>query len=86
MRQGIWKATALAAMLDEFDLLVLRHLDGRHDRPQLLAMLADEVREGRLVPREDGQPISDPEKLRGAVGYSLQQSLRKLAGLALLIG
>ncbi len=71
---------------DELARLLLLHLDGTRDRAALRDVLAREVQEGRLGIEKDGEPIRDPEKLGPYLDALIEQNLRKMAGLALLVG
>jgi len=68
--------------LNAFDQLVLRHLDGRHDRRALLAAFQGGI---RIVPSQ-GRPITDPAEVEPILARQLEESLRRLAGGALLVG
>lgn len=71
---------------DDLARVVLLHLDGAHDRAALREVLAKEVREGRLGIAKDGVPVSDPAELAGMLDALVDQTLRKMSGLALLVG
>jgi methyltransferase-like protein/SAM-dependent methyltransferase len=71
---------------DELARLLLLHLDGTRDRAALRDVLAREVQEGRLGIEKDGEPLRDPEKLGPYLDALVEQNLRKMAGLALLVG
>jgi SAM-dependent methyltransferase/methyltransferase-like protein len=70
--------------LEELDRLLLPSLDGKHDQAALRQVLRDAVREGRLE-REEGQPIPEGEALETLLTDTLEASLRRLAGSALLV-
>lgn len=70
---------------DEIARLLLLHLDGTRDRAALRDVLAKEVQEGRLGIEKDGEPVRDPEKLGPYLDALVEQNLRKMAGLALLV-
>jgi methyltransferase-like protein/SAM-dependent methyltransferase len=72
--------------LSAIDREVIRLLDGRHDRLQMLAALEKSVSSGVLTIVHEGQPIQDVEKTRIIVRQSLEPSLRLLALSVLLIG
>jgi methyltransferase-like protein/SAM-dependent methyltransferase len=71
---------------DDLARVVLLHLDGAHDRTALREVLAKEVREGRLGIAKDGEPVSDPAELARMLDALVDQTLRKMSGLALLAG
>jgi methyltransferase-like protein/SAM-dependent methyltransferase len=61
--------------LSDLERHVLRFLDGGHDRPLLLEVLADEVRAGRLVVHEQGEEIDDPERVQTILRQILDETL-----------
>jgi methyltransferase-like protein/ubiquinone/menaquinone biosynthesis C-methylase UbiE len=70
---------------DDVARILLLHLDGTRDRTALRAVLAREVQEGRLGIEKDGEPVRDPERLGPLLDALIDQTLRKMAGLALLV-
>lgn len=70
---------------DDLARAVLPRLDGAHDRAALREVLAGEVRAGRLGIARDGVPVSDPSELAGMLDALVDQTLRKMSGLALLV-
>lgn len=70
---------------DDLARVVLLHLDGARDRAALREVLAKEVREGRLGIAKDGEPVTDPAQLAAMLDALLDQTLRKMSGLALLV-
>lgn len=70
---------------DDLARTVLLHLDGARDRAALREVLASEVREGRLGIAKDGEPVTDPIQLAKLLDALLDQTLRKMSGLALLV-
>jgi methyltransferase-like protein/SAM-dependent methyltransferase len=72
--------------LSEFDGLVLRHLDGSRDRAALVEALAAVVASGDLEIEQGDQPLRDAAKVREVLAESLEASLHRLAGSALLVG
>jgi hypothetical protein len=72
--------------LCEFDRLLLRFLDGRHDRAALTEELARLAAAGVFTPTWEGQPLRDPVRLRGLLAEWLEPALGRLARNALLIG
>jgi methyltransferase-like protein/trans-aconitate methyltransferase len=72
--------------LIDFDQLVLRHLDGRHDRRALLAEIQSAVKGGTCTVPSQEQPITDPAELERILARRLEESLRRLAAGALLVG
>jgi len=71
--------------LDEFSRHTVRYLDGIHDRQALLEKLAGLVAQGTLVAQENGVPVTNPGRIRGAVKEALDKTLPALARLALLV-
>lgn len=70
---------------DELARVLLLHLDGTRDRAALRDVLAQEVQAGRLGIEKDGEPVRNPEKLGPYLDALVEQNLRKMAGLALLV-
>jgi hypothetical protein len=70
---------------DDLARVLLLHLDGTRDRTALRAVLAQEVQEGRLGIEKDGEPVRDSERLGPLLDALIEQTLRKMAGLALLV-
>lgn len=70
---------------DDLARVLLLHLDGTRDRTALRDVLAREVQEGRLGIEKDGEPIRDPGQLGPFLDALVEQTLRKMAGLALLV-
>ena len=70
---------------DELARLLLQHLDGTRDRAALRDVLAQEVQEGRLGIEKDGTPVRDLGQLGPYLDALVEQNLRKMAGLALLV-
>ncbi len=75
----------LIALVD-FDQVVLAQLDGRHDRPAILAKMKDAVRDGVLNIQFRGSPVTDPTEAEPVLVRLLEESLRRLAAGALLVG
>jgi methyltransferase-like protein len=71
--------------LDVIDRVVLRRLDGEHDRPALLAELQDLVTRGVLVPHGAEQLPDDPAEVRAGLETLLELSLRRIAASAMLL-
>ncbi len=71
--------------LDEMARFLLRHLDGTRDRAALFDIVAKPLREGRLVVRQDDQPVEDPTQAEAILTEELATNLRWLAQAALLI-
>ena len=71
--------------LVDCDQLVLRHLDGRHDRRALLAALEDAVRVGGCNVPSQGRPITHPAAEQTSLVHRLEKSLRRLANAALFV-
>jgi methyltransferase-like protein/SAM-dependent methyltransferase len=71
---------------DDLARVVLLHLDGTRDRAALREVLAGEMRQGRLGIAKDGVPVTDPDQLTGMLDALVDQTLRKMSELALLVG
>jgi methyltransferase-like protein/cyclopropane fatty-acyl-phospholipid synthase-like methyltransferase len=72
--------------LNVLDRLVLCHLDGRRDHAALLTLLEELAQKDILAVQHEGQPLRDPLRIRQKLSDSLGPCLRRLAGLALLVG
>jgi methyltransferase-like protein len=73
-------------ILVDCDQLVLRHLDGRHDRAALLAAIQDAIRTGVYTPAPQVGSITDPATDHTSLLHRLEESLQRLANAALLVG
>jgi len=76
-------------MDDEAARLLLRHLDGTHDRAALAELLVGEVRAGRLQLTADEAPIpadAPRERLLPVLAALVDQHLEQMARVALLVG
>jgi methyltransferase-like protein len=72
--------------LSEFERLVIRQLDGRRDREEILNILVACTLDGRFPLHQNGQPILDPMAARPILSRSLEPCLKRLAMSALLVG
>ncbi len=72
--------------LNDFDRLLLSHLDGEHDRAALCELLMLAVQRGELAIEGGDGSISDAQAIRTTIREALEPSLRRLAGSALLVG
>jgi methyltransferase-like protein len=72
--------------LESFDASVLQLLDGTRDRTAVVEQLMRWVAEGTFAIDRSGQPLQDPVQIRAVLTESLEPSLRRLAGHALLWG
>lgn len=72
--------------LIDFDQLVLAHLDGRHDRRALLAVMQASIQDGSYAFQLQGRPITDLEEAEPILARLLDESLQRLAAGALLVG
>jgi methyltransferase-like protein len=70
--------------LDDFGRQVLRRLDGRHTRPEMVRELVGLVEVGRLTVQQDGQKITDPRRIEQAVVQLLDRQIDWFASQALL--
>ena len=64
--------------LDAFDLMMLPLLDGTRDRDALAAAMTERLDANGVGPRENGQLIEDPARVRELVARSVEESLRSL--------
>jgi methyltransferase-like protein len=65
---------------------LLLQLDGTHDRGTLVRLLDREVAAGRLDIHVDGHPVVQPERIPAVLEALVEHHLRRMAGLALLVG
>jgi protein-L-isoaspartate O-methyltransferase len=65
---------------------LLCYLDGRHDRPALVEVLARFAEANGLVVEQDGQPVADPRQARAVLAGEVDADLGQLAAVALLVG
>jgi len=72
--------------LNVLDRLVLCHLDGQRDHAALLSLMEELAQKDVLAIQHEGQPLRDPVRIRQKLAESLGPCLRRLAGLALLVG
>ena len=63
----------------------LPRLDGRHDRPALLAHLTGAVAKGDLTINSEGRPVTDPERVAEIMGEALTVQLRQFGLESLLL-
>jgi hypothetical protein len=72
--------------VSDFDRLVLRHLDGHHDRRALVEALEESIANEDFTIQRGDEPVRDPEQLREVLGPGVEASLERMARLALLPG
>jgi methyltransferase-like protein/SAM-dependent methyltransferase len=72
--------------LDPLGRYILPHLDGRHTREDLLALLDDLIAKGALRLRGEGDEAPSMETLRRRIQEELDHALAWLARAALLVG
>lgn len=65
---------------------LLPHLDGTHDRADLLKLVMKLAEEGKIVPIEDGESPADEQTLQAELEKELDETLRGMVRAALLIG
>lgn len=70
--------------LDEFGRQVLPRLDGRHTRPETVRELVGLVEEGQLTVQQDGEKITEPQRLEQAMIRLLDQQIDQFARQAFL--
>jgi methyltransferase-like protein/2-polyprenyl-3-methyl-5-hydroxy-6-metoxy-1,4-benzoquinol methylase len=73
------------AALDPFDRLILPLLDGTRNREVIVEELARSAAEGVLHIEHEGHPVVDSQQVRGVLAESLESSLQRMAGEALLL-
>ncbi|SIO61751.1 regulatory domain of a methyltransferase-containing protein [Singulisphaera sp. GP187] len=71
--------------LDPFERLVLRALNGSHDRRAVLEALLMSVDSGEFSIHEGGRPIEDRDRIAQIFGGELEPCLERLAARALLV-
>ncbi|HZW32503.1 MAG TPA: class I SAM-dependent methyltransferase [Isosphaeraceae bacterium] len=72
--------------LMDFDQFILPRLDGHRDRSALLAELQTAVQDGVFTIQAQGRPITDPAETEPLLARQLEESLRRFAVAALLVG
>lgn len=72
--------------LEDFDLLLLRLLDGSRDIAALVDVVVEQIRAGKLVLRMDAAVLADPAQLRKIVAGVVGKSLHGLKERAFLVG
>jgi methyltransferase-like protein len=78
-RQVVTNLMHQPAPLTDLHRHVLALLDGTNGRTDLLVDLEREVQAGRLVLRDQGRPVLDPDRMRALLGGILDQCLNELA-------
>jgi SAM-dependent methyltransferase len=73
------------AVLQDFDRLVLALLDGTRDRGAVTEALARSIAEGRVTLQREGQPMTGNAEDREMLARSVNESLDRIAGEALLL-
>ncbi len=71
--------------LDDFDRLVLRLLDGHHDRRALVDALLEAIANDTFTIQRGDEPVRDPGQVRAMLGQGVESSLERMARLALLL-
>jgi methyltransferase-like protein len=72
--------------LGAFDLQVLRRLDGSSDRAALQDVLEGLVARGELTIHQDGEPITERQRVGPLLRNQLEGRLAEFARIALLVG
>ncbi len=72
--------------LDELGRQVLRLLDGKHGRAEILQKISELAASGVLVVEQDGVPLRDLPRAQKVLGQLLEPTLSGLATRALLMG
>jgi methyltransferase-like protein/2-polyprenyl-3-methyl-5-hydroxy-6-metoxy-1,4-benzoquinol methylase len=71
--------------LSEFDRLVIRQLDGKRTRAEIVEHLVKAVAEGQFTVNQNGIPLRDPATIRPIMEKSLPPSLNRLNVGGLLV-
>jgi hypothetical protein len=71
--------------LDEFHRLVLRRLDGTRNLDQLLEAIKPLFLSGEFTIEQEGQPVLDSARIEAMIAPEIEPTVRRLAGLALLV-
>jgi methyltransferase-like protein len=71
--------------LNDFDQHVLRTLDGAHDQNSIIQFLMDLMAQGKLVARENNQPVQDQDRRRAIVEGGLPGVLKRLCDHAFIV-
>ena len=74
-----------AVQLDDFHGLVLQRLDGTRDLSQLVEEIKSLFLAGDFTIEQGGQPVRDPAMIEAMIGPEIEPTVRRLAGLALLV-
>ena len=69
--------------VSDFDRLVLRLLDGDHDRGAIVESLQEAVTNDTFTIQRGDEPVRDPEQVRDVLGEGVEASLERMARLAL---
>ena len=69
--------------VSDFDRLVLRLLDGDHDRGAIVESLQEAVANDTFTIQRGDEPVRDPEQVRDVLGQGVEASLERMARLAL---
>ena len=69
--------------VSDFDRLVLRLLDGDHDRGAIVESLQEAVANDTFTIQRGDEPVQDPEQVRDVLGEGVEASLERMARLAL---
>ncbi len=72
------------ALLDDFDRLILRFLDGRHDREDLVRELSAAAVAGVFSIDRGDRPVTDSDEINTALRSRIEPALIRLAELRLL--
>ncbi len=72
------------ATLPDLERLLLQNLDGEHDIASLVEIVAGHVQAGRLNLQHEGQPVTDPERIRQFLVPAVQELLKRLQSKNLL--
>ena len=72
--------------LDAVSKALVKVLGGSRGHDERLKYLTNGAADGKLVLHEDGQEITDPERIKNALQAAIQESLTQLSYSALLVG
>lgn len=72
------------ATLPDLERLLVQNLDGTRDVPALVEIVAQHVLAGRLNLQHEGQPVTDPDRVRQLLVPAVNELLRRLQSKNLL--
>ncbi len=70
---------------DPMTYFLIAHLDGQHDRGQLVELLVEFIGRNGIVLQREGRTVDDPNQLRALIADELEPNLRNFAAAGLLV-